>query len=121
MLGGVCHEVGSYAMCLGLVGAMTLLVSGGALRWLTGAMACVGRLALSNYLLQTVVATSIAYWWGLGLFGDIKRVQQIALVVPIYHGQIVLSMLWLRFFTIGPLEWVWRSFTYMRWQKALRH
>ncbi len=121
MLGGVCHEVGSYAMCLGLVGGMTLLVSGGALRWLTGAMACVGRLALSNYLLQTVVATAMTYWWGLGLFGDITRVQQIALVVPIYLGQIALSMLWLRFFTIGPLEWVWRSLTYLRWQKALRH
>ncbi len=120
MLGGLLHEVGSYAMCLGLVGAMTLLVSGGALRWLTGAMACVGRLALSNYLLQTVVATSMTYWWGMRLFGGITRVQQIALVVAIYLGQIVLSVLWLRFFTMGPLEWLWRSLTYLRPQRMLR-
>ena len=120
MLGGLLHEVGSYAMCLGLVGGMTLLVSSGAMRWLTGAMACVGRLALSNYLLQTVVSTSIMYWWGLAWFGDVTRVQQLGLVLLIYAAQLVASVIYLRFFTIGPLEWLWRTVTYMRPQPILR-
>ena len=60
------------------------------------------------------------YWWGLGLFGEVTRVGQIALVIAIYLAQIALSMLWLRFFTIGPMEWVWRTLTYLRPQRMLR-
>ncbi len=120
MLGGLLHEVGSYALCLGLVGGMTLLVSSGAVRWLTGAMACVGRLALSNYLLQTVASTFLMYWWGLAWFGDVTRVEQIGLVLLIYAAQLVASVIYLRLFTIGPVEWLWRTVTYMRPQPILR-
>ena len=118
--GKLLHEPGSYALCLGLVGGMTLLVSSGAMRWLTGAMACVGRLALSNYLLQTVVSTFIMYWWGLAWFGDVTRVQQIGLVFVIYAVQLVASVIYLHLFTIGPVEWIWRTLTYMRPQPILR-
>ena len=120
MLGGLLHEVGSYALCLGLVGGMTLLVSSGAMRWLTGAMASAGRLALSNYLLQTVASTFHMYWWGLAWFGDVTRVQQIGLVLLIYAAQLVVSVIYLRLFTIGPVEWLWRTVTYMKPQPILR-
>ena len=114
------HQVGSVLLCGGYVGAVTLLVAGGALRPLTRALACVGRTALSNYLLQTVVTTFLMYWWGLGWFGDVTRVQQVALVAVIFAGQVIVSVLWLRYFTIGPLEWVWRSMTYLSVQPIRR-
>jgi len=80
----------------------------------------VGRLALSNYLSQTLVTTFLMYWWGLGYFGDVPRPWQIALVLVIYAVQIPLSVLWLRFYTIGPMEWIWRSLTYYSRQPMRR-
>ena len=78
----------------------------------TGALSAVGRTAFSNYILQTVIATTIFYGHGLGLFGRVSRVEQAGVVVAIWAVQIVLSVLWLRFFRFGPLEWLWRTVTY---------
>ena len=114
------HQVSSLALCFGYVGALTLIVSSGVLRQLTYALSCVGRTALSNYLLQTLIATTLMYWWGLGWFNEVSRPQQLALVVGIYAVQMVLSVLWLRVFTIGPFEWLWRSLTYLKPQPVLR-
>ncbi|MDH5019133.1 DUF418 domain-containing protein [Halobacterium rubrum] len=77
-------------------------------RWL----AAVGRTAFSNYILQTVVATSIFYGHGLGLFGRVSRVEALGFVVAIWAVQVPLSVLWLRYFRYGPLEWLWRALTY---------
>ena len=114
------HQITSLFLCLGYVGAITLIVNAGLLKWLTYAMSCVGRTALSNYLLQTIVATYIMYWWGLGLFNEFTRPQQLLLVVSVYAAQLVLSVLWLRVFRIGPFEWLWRSLTYWKTQPIIR-
>lgn len=114
------HHISSFALCLGYVGTITLIVRSGLLKWLTYAFSCVGRTALTNYLLQTIVATYIMYWWGLGLFNDVSRPQQLAIVVGIYAAQLALSVLYLRMFSIGPFEWLWRSLTYLKLQPILR-
>jgi uncharacterized protein len=80
------------------------------------ACAAVGRTALSNYLFQTVVATTIFYGYGLGLFAQVSRVEQLAVVAGIWLVQIVLSVLWLRRYEYGPVEWLWRRVTYGRWR-----
>ena len=118
--GAAGHELGSVFVCLGLVGAAALVVAGGGVRPIVTGLACTGRLALSNYLLQTIVATGLMYWWGLGWFGDVSRVQQIGLVVAIFIAQTLASVLWLRMFRIGPLEWIWRSLTYLKRQPFRR-
>lgn len=79
-----------------------------ATRWL----AAVGRTAFSNYIFQTVVATSIFYGHGLGLFGSVSRVEALGIAVAIWAVQVPLSVLWLRYFRYGPLEWLWRALTY---------
>ncbi|MFP8951780.1 DUF418 domain-containing protein [Natrialbaceae archaeon A-arb3/5] len=84
--------------------------------FLTRGLAAVGRTAFSNYILQTVLATSIFYGHGLGLFGQVTRVEALGIVVAIWAVQIPLSMLWLRYFRYGPLEWLWRVLTYGRRQ-----
>jgi uncharacterized protein len=114
------HQVSSLVLCLGYVGAVTLLVNGGVLKWVTGLLAAVGRMALTNYLLQTLDSTLLMYWWGFAWFADVARPQQIALVLVIYTGQILVSVLWLRIFSIGPFEWLWRSLTYLKPQPVLR-
>ncbi len=120
LFGAALHEPGSLLMCLGFVGGAGMVVSSGIMPRLVRAISAVGRLALSNYLLQTVVATFLMYSWGLGYFGDVPRPWQIALVLAIYALQIPLSVLWLRYFTIGPMEWIWRSLTYMKRQPMRR-
>ncbi len=75
-------------------------------------LAAVGRTALSNYLFQTLVATTVFYGYGLGLFGHVSRVEQLGIVLAIWTVQVVLSVLWLRRYRYGPVEWAWRKLTY---------
>lgn len=82
----------------------------------TKSLVAVGRTAFSNYLLQTVLATSIFYGHGLGLFGQLSRIELLGVVVSIWAVQIPLSVFWLRYFRFGPVEWVWRVLTYKELQ-----
>ncbi len=118
--GNVLAMVGGPLLSIGYLGAITLIVRSGAARAATGAIAKVGRMALTNYLMQTVISTGIFYHWGLGLFGETTRIERVGIVLAIYAAQIVFSVLWLRFFRFGPMEWAWRSLTYLRPQPMLR-
>lgn len=84
-------------------------------RWLRP-LENVGRMAISNYLLQTVICTTLFYGYGLGLYGQIDEATGVLLTVVIYALQIPLSAWWLRRFRFGPVEWLWRSLSYGRRQ-----
>lgn len=73
------------------------------------AVACVGRMALSNYLLQTLICTTLFY--RLGLFMHFDRLQLMGFVLPVWLVNILFSVFWLRYFRQGPLEWLWRQLT----------
>lgn len=75
-----------------------------------------GRMALSNYFGQTLIGTFIFFGWGLGLIADIGAATAFLLAQGITVVQILFSRFWLRYFHYGPLEWLWRSGTYMKWQ-----
>lgn len=112
-------QLANPALCLGYVGAMVLLIhlGGGArLRWLAPA----GRMALSNYLLQSMVGTLIFYGYGFGLWGRIDRIGQLLLVIAVFAVQIAISRVWLSRFHFGPMEWLWRAATYGHWPAFLR-
>jgi uncharacterized protein len=79
-----------------------------------------GRMPLSNYLLQSLVCTTIFYGYGAGLLGRLGPAALAVLAVAVWGGQLVLSTLWLRRFRCGPLEGLWRSLTYARWQRWRR-
>ena len=84
-------------------------------RWLSP-LAPVGCMALSNYLLQSLVAAMIFTGYGLGLYGRVGAAAGLALSLAIFAVQIPLSALWMRYFRFGPAEWLLRSFTYGRLQ-----
>ena len=107
---------GSLFVSAGYIGLLMLFARSRALPWLQNALAAVGRTALTNYLLQTILATTIFYGHGLGLFGSIERVGQIGIVAAIWVVQLVVSPLWLRYYRFGPFEWLWRSLSYWRLQ-----
>ena len=111
---------GSILVALGWVGAVMLVCKSDSLRPLTRPFAAVGRMALTNYLMQTVLCTFIFYGHGLGQFGMFERWQQGLVVVVIWVLQLVVSPIWLRHFRFGPAEWLWRSLTYMELQPMRR-
>ena len=77
-----------------------------------GWLAPAGRMALTNYLLQSVVAAIAFHGYGFALWGQLGRAAQVALVFAVFAAQVVLSALWLSRFRFGPVEWLWRWLTY---------
>jgi uncharacterized protein len=72
----------------------------------------VGRMALSNYLTQSLVLGFVFYSYGLGLFGRLTSAEALPIGLVLFAAQIVVSALWLRHFRFGPAEWLWRALTY---------
>lgn len=73
-----------------------------------------GRMALSNYLLQTIFMILVFYNFGFGLFGKVGLFQTTGIVILLLALQIIFSNIWLKHFRFGPFEWVWRCFTYKK-------
>jgi uncharacterized protein len=105
---------------LGWASALILLHRAGALRWLTATLARVGRMAFSNYILQTACCTLFFLGYGFGWYGHLSRAQTMLVWAGVTAIQIVFSWTWLALFRFGPLEWAWRSLTWWRWQPLLR-
>lgn len=84
-------------------------------------LAPVGRMALTNYLGQSIVCILIFYGFGLGLYGRVGPTAVLGISVVVFSAQAVTSAWWLRRFQHGPMEWTWRSLTYGRRQPFRRH
>jgi uncharacterized protein len=108
------NYVGSLFVALGHAGVVMLICKAGLLSWLTARLAAVGRMALSNYLMQSILCTTLFEGWGFGLFGQLDRTGLLGVVAAIWLIQLTVSPLWLRYFRFGPMEWLWRSLTYWR-------
>lgn len=88
---------------------------------LLGALAAVGRMGLTTYLTQSVFGVGVFLGIGLGLLGKLGIAASVGLGVVFFALQIPLANAWLRRFQFGPVEWGWRSLTYLRaqpWRKA---
>ena len=70
----------------------------------------VGRMALTNYLMQSVISTTIFYSYGLGLYGRVGPLLDLPLALVIYGLQVPFSRWWLSSHRYGPMEWVWRRY-----------
>lgn len=84
-----------------------------------GMLAPMGRMALTNYLGQTLIGISVFYGVGFGLMGTMGPLHWTVLALAIFAAQLMLSTLWMRYFRFGPMEWLWRSLTYGEAQKIL--
>ncbi len=102
-------------LCLGYAAAITLAFIKNPDRSMYRYFANVGRMALTNYLTQSLVLTCLAYGWGFGLALQLNGFQVLGICGMLYLGQVIFSTLWLQFFAYGPLEWVWRAVTYWKW------
>ncbi len=97
-----------------------LLIKLNILRQLKISLQAIGQMALTSYLMQTIICTIIFYGHGFGLFGKVDRWEQLLIVCGILLFQMITSPIWLRYFKYGPFEWLWRSLTYWQFQPMKR-
>ena len=112
---------GSILVSLGYIGLLVTIWKAGVARGLTARFAAVGRMAFSCYIVETLVSTLVFYGHGLGLFGTVDRLQQMVFTFAVWVVLLVVAPLWLARFQYGPLEWLWRSLTYGRFEPFGRH
>jgi uncharacterized protein len=77
-------------------------------------------MAFSNYILETLICTTIFFGHGLGLFARLDRVELGVIMVAVWVVVFLVSQVWMRNFYYGPLEWLWRSLTYKEWERFRR-
>ncbi len=119
-IGGLPNYVASICIALGHIALVMLIVKSGAVKNLMDRFSAVGRMAFTNYLMHSIVMTTIFYGYGFGLYGQVPRLWQMAFVAAMLGFQLWMSPLWLRHFRFGPAEWAWRSLSYWKWQPMLR-
>lgn len=119
-VGRIPNHIATPFVASGFIGLVMLWCRSPFLANLRDRIAAVGRMALTNYIGQSLIATFIFYGFGLGLFGMVNRVQQLLIILLIWAFQIAFSFWWLRRFQYGPLEWVWRCLSHWRWQPLQR-
>lgn len=113
------YSIGAPALALFYAGSIALLVHFLGDK-LFAPVAAVGKMAFTNYLSQSIVFVLLFSGYGFGLFAELGIFYGTLLAIGFYILQIIVSTLWLRFFLIGPFEWVWRAGTYMKIPKLKR-
>ena len=81
-------------------------------------LAPMGKMGLTTYVSQTVFGLLVFYGFGLGLLGSVGVAASIGYSLLFFAVQVLLSIWWLKHFSMGPLEWLWRALTYFTWQPA---
>ena len=102
------------------VAAIILLYKSRYAQALFRCLEAVGQMALTNYIMHSVICTLFFFGYGLNYYAELEFYQIYFVVLAIWIVQLIVSPLWLRFFLFGPLEWVWRSLTYWKRQPFLR-
>jgi len=119
-LGRHFNYIGSILAAIGYIGILMIISKSFHLLYIKYTLAVVGRMAFSNYFLQTLICVFIFYGFGLAKFGNSGRIAQSVMVVAIWIIILLFSFLWLRVFHFGPLEWTWKSLTYWKIQPMMR-
>jgi uncharacterized protein len=120
VLANVPHQIGRVSIALAHLAVLMIALKQQWMPWLTDRLAAVGRMALSNYISQSVICSLVFYRPGFGLMGQLERYQLYYVVAAVWAFNLLWSPWWLARFRFGPLEWCWRSLTYWR-RQPMRH
>ncbi len=110
----------SVPMALGYLGVVMLLARFSVFRPLQIALAAVGRMALTNYLMHSVIGAVIFHGWALGFYQQLEFPELAWILLGTWAANILFSLAWLHYFRFGPAEWLWRSLTYWA-RQPVRH
>jgi uncharacterized protein len=108
------YDLGRIPIALGHIAAIMLLCRMPVLQWLKTRLAAVGKMALTNYIMHSVIALFFFTGAGLGMFGKLQRHELLYVVFSIWIVQLILSPIWLKYFHFGPIEWIWRNLSYQK-------
>lgn len=114
------YPFGRIAMAFGHIGVVMIFCKSSFLTFLKKALAAVGKMALTNYIMQSVICAIVFTGVGFSLYGQLQRYELYYVVFSIWLFQLIASPIWLSYFRFGPLEWLWRSLTYKKLQ-PFRH
>ncbi|XHC24841.1 DUF418 domain-containing protein [Phycisphaerales bacterium ac7] len=117
---GAFNAFGSVGIALAWVGLIMIVCKAAIAPQVRNGLAAVGRMAFTNYLMQSLIGATLFYGWGFGLFGQLSRSELLLVVVAVWAFQIAFSLIWLKRFRFGPMEWLWRSLTYWRIEPIAR-
>lgn len=112
LIGSVVEPLGTILLALGYGAAIIGIAKFDTGKKLLGWAAPLGRMAFTNYLMQSVIFGWIFYGYGLGLFGRLGVTSALAIGIAIYIGQVFFSRWWLDRYRYGPVEWLWRTLMY---------
>lgn len=110
----ITYDAGRLFVAMGHVGLIMMFCKLPFLNWLKNSLSAVGKMALTNYVMHSVICMFIFTGVGLGLFGSLERYQLLFVVFGIWIFQLVISPIWLKYYYFGPLEWLWRNLSYNR-------
>lgn len=114
------YDVFNAAMVVFFISSLTLLMMRRRWQAVLFKLAPVGKMALSSYIMQTVFGLLLFYGAGLGLYGKTSPALNYGIAIAFFFVQVGFSTWWLRYFNYGPLEWLWRSGTLLKWQPLLK-
>lgn len=110
------YHIRRAASAIGHASLLLLIYRSGMVNWLMKALANVGQMAFTNYLMQSMICTLFFYGYGFGYFGKLSYYELYFVVAAIWLFQFIFSAIWLHYFRFGPFEWLWRSLTYWKRQ-----
>ena len=115
------YDLRRMAVGIGHLGAILLFCRAYSGSWLATRLAAVGRMALTNYLAQSVMCGLLFYTVGFGLYGQFTGYYLYTVVAGVWIVQIAFSNWWLARYRFGPAEWLWKSLTYKQKQPMAKH
>ncbi len=110
------YALGVAPLALAYVGLFMLSFQTTAGKKILSVLAPVGKMAFSNYIMQSLIGNFFFLGAGLGYTGQLGSVYFTLFGIAVFIIQVILSTIWLKYFNYGPLEWLWRSATYKKWQ-----
>lgn len=108
----ITYDLGRVGMAIGHIGLIMIFCKLPYATWLKNRLGAAGKMALTNYIMHSVICMFVFTGAGFSLFGKLQRYELLYVVFSIWIFQLIVSPIWLKYFNFGPLEWVWRNLSY---------
>ncbi len=109
----ITYDLGRVPVAMGHIGMIMLLCKLPFLHWLKLSLASIGKMALTNYFMHSLICMFVFTGVGFSMFGKMQRFELLYVVFSIWIFQMILSPIWLSYFHFGPVEWLWRRLSYL--------
>lgn len=116
----IAYAAGVVPLALAYAGLLVFAFKTATGKKILSLLAPVGKMAFSNYILQTLIGNFVFLGAGLGYMQQVGPVYFTLFGIIVFILQVIGSTIWLRYFNYGPVEWLWRSATYKKWQPFMK-